>query len=164
MATNAAFLTAIRAMFVQGVTQHFREPPRQVTTAQLPAAFPLMPSGALGEKVLSCWNTNKTRSIQYIVAIEPVGQGTQSQNYDRLADMMDKLEVALRLLDENERRVVEALVAEGGSMLQKDISIDMGFSRVKTHRVVQSLVKRGLVTVVEHFNTNKVTLVNWLME
>jgi uncharacterized membrane protein len=76
----------------------------------------------------------------------------------------DKLNVALRLLDENERRVVEALVAEGGSMLQKDISIDMGFSRVKTHRVVQSLVKRGLVTVVEHFNTNKVTLVNWLME
>ena len=76
----------------------------------------------------------------------------------------DKLDVALRLLDENERRVVEALVAEGGSMLQKDISIDMGFSRVKTHRVVQSLVKRGLVTVEEHFNTNKVTLVNWLME
>ncbi len=76
----------------------------------------------------------------------------------------DKLEVALRLLDVNERRVVEALVAEGGSMLQKDISIDMGFSRVKTHRVVQSLVKRGLVTAEEHFNTNKVTLVNWLME
>lgn len=76
----------------------------------------------------------------------------------------DKLEVALRLLDENERRVVEALVAEGGSMLQKDISIDMGFSRVKTHRVVQSLIKRGLVTAEEHFNTNKVTLVNWLME
>ncbi len=76
----------------------------------------------------------------------------------------DKLEVALRLLDENERRVVEALVAEGGSMLQKDISIDLGFSRVKTHRVVQSLVKRGLVTAEEHFNTNKVKLVDWLME
>jgi uncharacterized membrane protein len=76
----------------------------------------------------------------------------------------DKLEVALKLLDENERRVVEALVAEGGSMLQKDISVDLGFSRVKTHRVVQSLVKRGLVTAEEHFNTNKVTLVNWLME
>ena len=102
MATNAAFLTAIRAMFVQGVTQHFREPPRQVTTAQLPAAFPLMPSGALGEKVLSCWNTNKTRSIQYIAVIEPVGQGTQSQNYDRLADMMDKLEVALDNLEKSQ--------------------------------------------------------------
>ena len=76
----------------------------------------------------------------------------------------DKLEVALRLLDENERRVVEALVAEGGSMLQKDISVDLGFSRVKTHRVVQSLVKRGLVTAEGHFNTNKVTLMNWLRE
>jgi len=76
----------------------------------------------------------------------------------------DRLEVALRLLDENERRVVEALVAEGGSMLQKDISIDLGFSRVKAHRVVQSLVKRGLVTAEEHFNTNKVTLMDWLRE
>lgn len=77
---------------------------------------------------------------------------------------VDKLEVALRLLDENERKVVEALVAEGGSILQKDISIDLGFSRVKTHRVVQSLVKRGLITAEEHFNTNKVTLVDWLRE
>jgi len=76
----------------------------------------------------------------------------------------DRLEAALRLLDENERRVVEALVAEEGSMLQKDISIDLGFSRVKTHRVVQSLVKRGLVTAEEHFNTNKVRLVDWLRE
>jgi uncharacterized membrane protein len=76
----------------------------------------------------------------------------------------DKLEVALRLLDENERRVVEALVAKGGSMLQKDISYELGFSRVKAHRVVQSLVKRGLVTTEEHFNTNRVALVDWLRE
>jgi len=76
----------------------------------------------------------------------------------------DKLEVALRLLDENERRVVEALVAKGGSMLQKDISYELGFSRVKAHRVVQSLAKRGLVTTQEHFNTNRVALVDWLRE
>jgi uncharacterized membrane protein len=74
----------------------------------------------------------------------------------------DKLEVALRLLDENERRVVEALVAGGGSMLQKDISYELGFSRVKAHRVVQSLVRRGLVTAEEHYNTNRVSLVDWL--
>lgn len=74
----------------------------------------------------------------------------------------DKLEVALRLLDGNERRVVEALVAKGGSMLQKDISYELGFSRVKAHRVVQSLVKRGLVTVEEHYNTRMVALVDWL--
>ena len=87
----------------------------------------------------------------------------KSNNIDELGSG-DKLGVALRLLDENERRVVEVLVAEGGSMLQKDISIDLGFSRVKTHRVVQSLIKRGLVTTEEHFNTNKVTLVDWLRE
>ena len=88
-------------------------------------------------------------------AIAKVGEGEPEA-----AD--DKLEVALRLLDENERRVVEALVAKGGSMLQKDISYELGFSRVKAHRMVQSLVKRGLVTVEEHYNTKKVALVDWL--
>jgi uncharacterized membrane protein len=87
---------------------------------------------------------------------------TKSEAAEPTSD--DKLEVALRLLDENERRVVEAIVAEGGAMLQKDISINLGFSRVKTHRVVQSLLKRGLVTTEEHYNTNKVTLVDWLTE
>jgi len=84
-------------------------------------------------------------------AVEPSESGSE-----------DKLEVALRLLDENERRVVEALVAKGGEMLQKDISYELGFSRVKAHRVVQSLVKRGLVTMEEHYNTNRVSLVDWL--
>ncbi len=85
---------------------------------------------------------------------------TKSEAAEPISD--DKLEVALRLLDENERKVVEALVAEGGAMLQKDISINLDFSRVKTHRVVQSLVKRGLVTTEEHYNTNRVALVDWL--
>jgi len=95
---------------------------------------------------------------------EKLDEETEKEAGDETNESVDKLEVALRLLDENERKVVEALVAEGGSMLQKDISIDLEFSRVKTHRVVQSLVKRGLVTAEEHFNTNKVTLVDWLRE
>jgi len=86
----------------------------------------------------------------------------EAERGEATAGSEDKLEVALRLLDENERRVVEALVAKGGEMLQKDISYELGFSRVKAHRVVQSLVKRGLVTTEEHYNTNRVSLVDWL--
>jgi len=93
---------------------------------------------------------------------EPEAEAEVKADEPSEAGSEDKLEVALRLLDENERRVVEALVTKGGSMLQKDISYDLGFSRVKTHRVLQSLVKRGLVTTEEHYNTNRVTLVDWL--
>ncbi|MCW4048839.1 MAG: hypothetical protein NWE89_03795 [Candidatus Bathyarchaeota archaeon] len=79
------------------------------------------------------------------------------------ADHVDgPLEVAMRLLDENEKLVVETLVAEGGTMLQKDISYKLDFTRVKTHRTIQSLEKRDIVTTVDHFNTKQVTLADWL--
>jgi uncharacterized membrane protein len=74
------------------------------------------------------------------------------------------VEVAMRLLEPDERRVVEALVAAGGSMLQKDISHGLEFSRVKTHRVLVRLLRRGVVTAEKHYNTNRIELVDWLRE
>ncbi len=61
-----------------------------------------MPSGALGEKSLSCYDTNKTRSIGYVVAIEPVGQGTQAENYGQLAAVMDNMETAFDALEKSQ--------------------------------------------------------------
>ena len=72
------------------------------------------------------------------------------------------LNVAIRLLEPDEKRVVEAVVAAGGEMLQKDITYELGFSRVKTHRVLVRLIKRGIVTTEKQYNTNKVTIAEWL--
>ena len=47
-------------------------------------------------------------------------------------------------------------------MLQKDISWELGFSRVKTHRVLVKLLSRGVVTAEKHYNTNKIELADWL--
>ena len=102
MATNAAFLSAIQGVTVTGVTHHFDQPPRQILTAQLPAAFPLMPSGVLGEKSLSCFNTNKQRAIGFVICLEASGQGTQAQNYGTLAAAMDNLESALDNLEKSQ--------------------------------------------------------------
>jgi len=74
------------------------------------------------------------------------------------------LDVAMRLLEPEEKRVVEALSTAGGSMLQKDISYELGFSRVKTHRVLVKLLKRGVVTAEKQYNTNRIELVDWLVE
>lgn len=102
MATNAVFIAAIQALTVTGVTRHYDEPPTSLNTADLPAAFPLMPSGALGEKSLSCWASNKTRSMGYVVAIEPVGQDTQASNYGKLAAVMDNMEAAFDGLEKSQ--------------------------------------------------------------
>lgn len=102
MATNAAFLAAIQALSVTGVTRHYDEPPANIHTADLPAFFPLMPGGALGERIVSCYASNKQRTIQAAIVIEPAGQGTQAQNYGRLAALMDNLETALAGMEKSQ--------------------------------------------------------------
>ena len=72
------------------------------------------------------------------------------------------LGAVLRVLNEDERKVIETLVAEGGTMLQKDIRWKTGLSRVKTHRILFRLAKREIVSAKKHYNTNKITLADWL--
>ena len=73
------------------------------------------------------------------------------------------VDAVLRVLKEDEKKVIETLVSEGGTMLQKDIRWKTGFSRVKTHRVLYRLAERGIVTAEKHYNTNKIKLADWLM-
>jgi hypothetical protein len=82
---------------------------------------------------------------------EPTGQPQEA-----------RIEVALRLLEADERQVVDTLIKAGGSLLQKEISWETKFSRVKTHRVLVRLIRRGVVTSEKYFNTNKITLAEWL--
>ena len=72
------------------------------------------------------------------------------------------LNAVLRVLNEDERKVIETLVAEGGTMLQKDIRWKTGLSRVKPHRILFRLAKRGIVSAEKHYNTNRITLADWL--
>ncbi len=74
------------------------------------------------------------------------------------------VEVAMRLLEPDEKRVMEAMIEAGGSMLQKDISYETGFSRVKTHRVLVRLIRRGVVTAEKYYNTNRIEVADWLNE
>jgi uncharacterized membrane protein len=76
---------------------------------------------------------------------------------------MDKIDVALKLLNPQEKQVVQALIEKGGEMLQKDIHYELDMTRVQAHRTVQSLTQRELVTVEDHFNTKKVILADWLL-
>ena len=100
MTTNADFLAGIQAMIVTDVNRHYNEPPESISTADMPCAFPVMPGGGLGERVVSCVTQNKTRAIQYIVILGPTAQNTNASNYNELAEMMDNLEDAIDTLNE----------------------------------------------------------------
>ena len=79
------------------------------------------------------------------------------------ADEESTLEAVMRVLNEDERKVIRALAGgENETMLQKDIRWKTGLSRVKTHRVVARLAKRSVVSVEKYYNTNKIELADWL--
>jgi hypothetical protein len=73
-------------------------------------------------------------------------------------------DIALQLVDADERRIIQALLEAQGTMLQKEISWETGFSRVKTHRVLARLIRRGVVIAEKYYNTNKITLADFLLE
>ena len=91
---------------------------------------------------------------------KPVAQPPPVQVVEEGESVLDSV---LRVLKDDEKKVIETLVAEGGTMLQKDIRWKTGFSRVKTHRILHRLAERGLVAAEKHYNTNKITLADWLM-
>ena len=97
--TNYAnFLSAIQSMTVTGVDRHYDEPPASVDISAGECAFPTMPTGDRGDLVFSCIDSGKSRSIGYVIIVDGTEQGTQAQNYAKLATLMDNLETALDAL------------------------------------------------------------------
>jgi len=74
------------------------------------------------------------------------------------------LAAVMKVLKEDERKVVELLVSSGGRMLQRDIARQTGFTRVKTHRILFRLAGRGIITATKYYNTYEITLADWLFQ
>ena len=68
-------------------------------------------------------------------------------------------QMALRLLEGDERRVYRRIVEAGGEILQKDIVSAVPFSKAKVSRIVDKLDEKGLITKERHGYTNKIILV-----
>lgn len=93
--TFVQLVDAVQALSVTGVTRHYDYPPESISTADLPALWPMPGAGGLPSIQSSCIGIDKTRTIPIFIAIEPVAQGTNSQNYEALPPIMDALETAL---------------------------------------------------------------------
>lgn len=67
-------------------------------------------------------------------------------------------QMALRLLEGDERRVYRKVVEAGGEILQKDIVSAVSFSKAKVSRIIDKLEGRGLISKERHGYTNKIVL------
>lgn len=76
----------------------------------------------------------------------------------------DRTQSILLLLNPSERKVVRKLVEEGGSSLQSDISRLEGLGKVKAHRTVEKLIRRGVLQKEQKGKTNILKLKKEIME
>lgn len=55
-------------------------------------------------------------------------------------------EIILKLLNAQERKVVQKIISFNGRIAQVEITYLEGFTKVKAHRIIESLVAKGIVT------------------
>jgi predicted transcriptional regulator len=64
----------------------------------------------------------------------------------------------LKLLNANEKKVVEKLIENKGSALQSEVSRMEGMTKLKTHRAVKELERKGIVKLEQYGKTNRIIL------
>lgn len=95
MTTYVAFVNALEAMTVTGVTREFTSgQPATLNTADLPAQWVDLPRGT--SEVATCaGDMTRTLTADIIVAVEPVGQNTRTVNFDAVVALLDAVHTAL---------------------------------------------------------------------
>ncbi len=70
----------------------------------------------------------------------------------------DRKEAVLSLLHSSEKKVIAKVVENGGEALQSEVSRIEGMGKVKAHRVIERLVKRGVLQKEQKGKTNVLKL------
>jgi hypothetical protein len=95
MGVYTDFVTNISGLSVTGVSKTFTTQPSRLSTSQLPAMWPRIPSGSAGNVVL-CGSVGLTEVVcELLVAIEPVDQSNNDHNFSACLTIMDNLQTAL---------------------------------------------------------------------
>jgi predicted transcriptional regulator len=70
----------------------------------------------------------------------------------------------LKLLNPNEKRVVEKIIENKGNALQSEISRMEGMTKLKAHRAVKELERKGIVKLEQYGKTNRIILAKDIKE
>ncbi len=94
--TYAAFIDALEALAITGVTKTFQGPPASLDTADLPARWVQLPKGS--DKLLTYQTSGgwPTLTADLVVALSPNAQDTQAGNFAAQVAMLDAVNAALR--------------------------------------------------------------------
>ena len=71
---------------------------------------------------------------------------------------IDDKNIIFKFLNPSERKVVERLVEKGGKLLQSEISRMGDMTKLRTHRAVKDLEKKGIIVTESYGKTNRIIL------
>jgi uncharacterized membrane protein len=70
----------------------------------------------------------------------------------------DSRDIVLKFLNAGERKVLEMLIERKDAVLQSEISRMDGMTKLKTHRAVKDLERKGIIKTESFGKTNRITL------
>jgi len=77
---------------------------------------------------------------------------------NKAAKERDDKNIVLKFLNPGERKVVETLIEKKGEILQSEISRMEGMNKLKTHRAVRDLERKGIIKKESHGKTYRIIL------
>ncbi len=118
MTTYASFISTVAGVTIVGVTTKLDYEPVGQHTPDLPVSFPRLPGGTRNHQTAtSCMGDEKERICELVVALEPLGQGTEESNFDATVAMMDTVETALDTLYTSGEYVFTYEIAAGAELV-----------------------------------------------
>jgi uncharacterized membrane protein len=80
------------------------------------------------------------------------------KSIDKKKEIKSKFSVMEKLLTKEEKRIVELLRDGNGEVLQSEITRNLSLSRLKVHRILTRLEKKGIIEKHPYGMTNKIFL------
>jgi DNA-binding MarR family transcriptional regulator len=81
-------------------------------------------------------------------------------NLNNLSNNNFNNSVIFKLLSSNEKKVIQKLIEKNGEMFQSEITQIQGMTKLKAHRAVKEMQKKGILNIEHHGKTNKLIIVD----
>ena len=93
--TYTEYAAMLSGLTIAGVTKAYSAPPTQLSTAQLPAMWPRLPSGERTIATMTGAAGLPSLTCDLVLAVEAIGQNVQPANYAKCLTLIDALQTAL---------------------------------------------------------------------
>lgn len=78
--------------------------------------------------------------------------------------LLKTVEIVKKFLTDDEKKVIDLLFEKQGLITQSDLTKIYGYSRVRAHRIIKRLEKRGIIYIDRQGKINYIRLVNAFLD